>query len=165
MELPRIGFAKRLLALYGIIFILVLLVTDWTLSHFLQKRGLLELQNSLTRQSVLIRELAIPLLSDPKRLQEQIQKIAAGIDIRVTIIDPKGVVLADSSETPEQLSEMENHALRPEVAAALKKEPGMSVRYSMTLRTRMLYIAVPILINFRESVPTPINRTDRKNEE
>jgi len=145
MGLPRIGFAKRLLVLNGIIFILVLLVTDGTLSHFLQKRDLRELQNSLTRQSVLIRELALPLLSDPIRLQEQVRKIASGTDIRVTIIDPKGAVLADSSENREQLSQMENHALRPEIAAALKNETGMSVRYSMTLETRMLYIALPIL--------------------
>ncbi|MFA5159261.1 MAG: ATP-binding protein [Candidatus Omnitrophota bacterium] len=151
MGTPRIGFAKRLLVLYGIIFILALLVTDWTLSHFLQKRDLLELQSSLTRQSILIRELAIPLLDDNKRLQEQIRKIGAETNIRVTIIDPKGVVLADSSENLEQLFKMENHAQRPEVASAMKKETGMSIRYSMTLGTRMLYIAVPILINFRES--------------
>jgi two-component system phosphate regulon sensor histidine kinase PhoR len=143
--LPKIGFAKRLLALYGIVFILVLLVTDGTLSHFLQKRDLLDLQSALTRESILVRELAIPLLGDPKRLQEQIKKIGGGTDIRVTIIDPKGTVLADSSESPEQLPQMENHALRPEVAAALRKETGMSVRYSVTLGTRMLYIAIPIL--------------------
>ncbi|MDD5226249.1 MAG: ATP-binding protein [Candidatus Omnitrophica bacterium] len=144
MGLPKIGFAKRLLVLYGIIFILVLFVTDWTLSRFLQKRDLHQLQSSLTRESVIIRELAVPLLGDPKQLQTQIQKIATETDIRVTIIDPKGVVLADSSENMEQVSHMENHALRPEVAAALKNEPGMSVRYSITLGTRMLYIAIPI---------------------
>ena len=151
MGIPRIGFAKRLLVLYGIIFIFVLLVNDWALSHFLQKRDLLELRTSLTRQSILIRELALPLLADPVRLQEEVHKIAAGTDIRVTTISPEGAVLADSSESPEQLSKMENHALRPEIAAALRKETGMSIRYSMTLGTRMLYIAVPILINFRES--------------
>ncbi|MEI7750857.1 MAG: ATP-binding protein [Candidatus Omnitrophota bacterium] len=150
MELPKIGFAKRLLVLYGIIFILVLTVSDWTLSHFLQKRDLLELQSSLTRQTVLIRELVIPLLSDRRSLQEQLKKITTETDVRVTIIDPAGTVLADSSENLEQLSKMDNHALRPEVAAALRKEPGMSVRYSTTVGTRMLYIAVPILINRNE---------------
>ena len=147
MGFPKIGFARRLLVLYGIIFILVLFVNDWTLSHFLQKRDLQQLQNSLTRQSVIIGELAIPLLGDHKRLQEQVKKISAETNIRITVIDVQGAVLADSSENLEQLSKMENHALRPEVAAALRKEPGMSIRYSMTLGTRMLYIAVPILGN------------------
>ena len=145
MGLPKIGFAKRLVVLYGILFILVLLVTDWSISNFLQKRDLLELQNSLTRQSVLIRELAIPLLGDPKHFQAQVKKISAETGIRITVINPRGTVLADSSENLEQLSQMENHSLRPEVSAALRKEPGMSVRYSITLKTRMLYIAVPIL--------------------
>ncbi|MFA7255072.1 MAG: ATP-binding protein [Candidatus Omnitrophota bacterium] len=145
MGLPKIGFANRLLVLYGIIFILVLLVTDGSLSRFLQKRDLFELQSSLTRQTVLLRELALPLLGDPKRLQEQLKKITAETNIRVTIIDPAGKVLADSSESLEQLSKMDNHALRPEVVAALKKETGMSIRYSVTLGTRMLYIALPIL--------------------
>lgn len=145
MGLPKVGFAKRLLILYSIIFILVLLISDGTLSHFLQKRDLQELQSSLTRQSVLIRELALPLLGDHKRLQEQIEKLGAGTDIRVTVIDPRGAVLADSSENLEQLPKMENHALRPEIAAALRKETGMSTRYSMTLGTRMLYVAIPIL--------------------
>lgn len=145
MGLPKIGFANRLLVLYGIIFILVLLVTDGSLSRFLQKRDLLALQSSLTRQTVLIRELALPLLGDHKRLQEQLKKITAETTIRVTIIDPAGKVLADSSESLEQLPKMDNHALRPEVIAALKKETGMSIRYSVTLGTRMLYIAIPIL--------------------
>jgi len=145
MGLPKIGFAKRLLVLYGIIFILVLLVSDWTLSHFLQKRDLLELQNSLTRQSILIRELTLPLLDNPKQLQEQLQKIATGSDVRVTVIDAKGTVLADSNESREGILKMENHAVRPEIAAALRREIGRSIRYSATLKTRMLYVAIPIL--------------------
>ena len=145
MLFPRIGFAKRLLALYGIIFVIVLLVTDWTLSHFLQKRDLQQLQSSLLRQSTLIREIVTPLLKEGPRLQEEVRKLPAGTDIRITVIGTGGEVLADSSETDDTLGKMDNHATRPEVAAALRKETGMSTRYSMTLRTRMLYIAVPIL--------------------
>jgi two-component system, OmpR family, phosphate regulon sensor histidine kinase PhoR len=168
MGFPKIGFAKRLLVLYGIVFILVLLVNDWTLSHFLQKRDLHQLQNSLTRQSLLVRELAVPLLGDPGLLQAQIKKIAAGTDIRVTIIDPKGAVLADSSENLEQISQMDNHAIRPEVAAALRNEPGLSIRYSMTLRTRMLYIAIPILAPrdiSPSTSPLPLAGGEDKGEE
>ena len=145
MGFPKIGFAKRLLVLYSIVFILVLLVTDWTLSHFLQKRDLLQLQSSLTRQSVIIRELAIPLLNDNKRLQEQIKKTALEANIRITVIDPQGTVLADSSESLDQLPQMDNHRTRPEVAVALRKETGMSIRYSLTLKARMLYLAIPVL--------------------
>ena len=42
-------------------------------------------------------------------------------DVRITIIDPKGTVLADSSESLEQIPLMDNHATRPEVAIALRE--------------------------------------------
>jgi two-component system phosphate regulon sensor histidine kinase PhoR len=145
VKLPRVGFAKRLLALYGIVFILVLFVTDWTLSHVLQKRDLQNLQSSLSRQSILICEIATPLLKDASQLQAEVKKLTAGTDLRITVIDPGGVVLADSSEPATAIAAMDNHATRPEMAAALRKKMGVAIRYSMTLSTRMLYVAVPVL--------------------
>ena len=145
MAFLQTGFAKRLLALYGIVFVLVLFVTDWTLSRYLQQRDLQQLQSSLTHQTTLIREIATPLLGDVPRLQSEIKKLSEVIRLRITVIDPEGAILADSSETVEGLSKMDNHATRPEVAAALRKETGISIRYSMTVRTRMLYVALPVL--------------------
>jgi two-component system phosphate regulon sensor histidine kinase PhoR len=145
MAIPKSSFVNRLLVLYGVVFILVLVVTDWTLSHFLQKRDLHELERSLTRQTLLIREIALPLLENTQRLQEQLKKITSETSVRVTVISPAGKVLADSSESLQQLPQMDNHAMRPEIAAAFKKETGMSIRYSTTLKTRMLYIATPVL--------------------
>jgi|AntRauTorckE6833_2_1112554.scaffolds.fasta_scaffold09664_2 two-component system phosphate regulon sensor histidine kinase PhoR len=57
---------------------------------------------------------------------------------RVTIITPEGTVVGDSHEDPAR---MENHALRPEMAAALKGQEGVSQRYSRTLGKNMLYLA------------------------
>jgi two-component system, OmpR family, phosphate regulon sensor histidine kinase PhoR len=144
MEFPRIGFAKRLLALYGVIFIVVLLMTDWTLSHVLEKRDRQQLQDSLLRQSSLILEIALPLIENPSKLQSQVKKISEGKDLRITIVDPQGVVLADSDETSEKVSGMDNHATRPEIASALMGKTGVSIRYSMTVKTRMLYVALPV---------------------
>lgn len=159
MELPRVGFAKRLLALYGIVFILVLFVADWTLSHVLQERDLQHLQNSLSRQSTLICEIAAPLLKDAARLQTEVKKLVAGTDLRITVINPEGVVLADSSQSDAALAAMENHATRPEMATALRKKTGEAIRYSMTLHTQMLYVAVPILINRSEAeIGTTLDR-------
>lgn len=144
MGFPKIGFAKRLLALYGITFVLVLLVTDWTLSQVLQKRDLQNLQSALLGQATLIRAAATPLLTEKDLLQSQIKELAQGTDLRITLVDRKGAVLADSSESEEELDTMDNHATRPEIAAAFRKETGISTRYSMTLKTKMLYVAIPI---------------------
>jgi two-component system phosphate regulon sensor histidine kinase PhoR len=61
--------------------------------------------------------------------------------VRFTVIDRTGLVLADSEQDP---AAMENHSLRPEVAAALAGRLGVSQRFSATLRRWMIYVAVPV---------------------
>jgi two-component system, OmpR family, phosphate regulon sensor histidine kinase PhoR len=62
-------------------------------------------------------------------------------DIRITIIRKDGKVLGDSEQDPQV---MENHATRPEVKEALAGATGESIRYSVTLRDRLLYVAIPL---------------------
>ena len=75
---------------------------------------------------------------------------------RITVILPSGRVIGDSRETPHL---MDNHADRPEIAMALKGNPGQSTRFSNTLRQQMIYVAVPLQRNqstigvIRTSVP------------
>jgi two-component system, OmpR family, phosphate regulon sensor histidine kinase PhoR len=61
--------------------------------------------------------------------------------VRFTVIDPAGVVRADSQE---RAAAMENHASRPEVATALRGGVGASQRFSGTVRRWMIYSAVPV---------------------
>jgi len=62
---------------------------------------------------------------------------------RITLIDARGWVVGDSEVGPERLPDVENHAGRPEVAAALAGRVGSSVRASETVSLRLLYVAVP----------------------
>lgn len=64
--------------------------------------------------------------------------------VRFTVIDAKGVVLADSTDDP---GTMENHSLRPEVAAALRGSVGTSWRFSATERRWLIYVAVSVASN------------------
>jgi two-component system, OmpR family, phosphate regulon sensor histidine kinase PhoR len=73
-------------------------------------------------------------------LQQMAEEEARITQTRVTIIGRDGTVLADSEADPKA---MENHAGRPEVAAALAGQNGMSTRLSKTVRTDFLYVAVP----------------------
>ncbi|MFZ2055719.1 MAG: ATP-binding protein [Candidatus Aminicenantales bacterium] len=70
-------------------------------------------------------------------LQEHGRKIGA----RLSVIDPQGIVLADSERDP---TTMENHRFRPEISRALEGRPGRSLRYSTTVKEEMLYIALPL---------------------
>jgi len=62
---------------------------------------------------------------------------------RITVILPSGRVVADSEEEPAL---MDNHADRPEVAAALSGADGPAVetRFSKTLAQKMMYVAIPM---------------------
>jgi two-component system, OmpR family, phosphate regulon sensor histidine kinase PhoR len=70
-------------------------------------------------------------------------KIAGEIKARVTIIAAGGEVVGDSEVPERELATLDNHAGRPEVRDARATGQGSSVRYSETLRTDMLYVAVP----------------------
>lgn len=76
--------------------------------------------------------------------QHSLQQMAAEesqiTEARTTIIDRSGKVLADTEANPET---MENHAGRPEVAAALAGKTGSATRLSHTVGIEFLYVAVP----------------------
>ena len=73
-------------------------------------------------------------------LANQLGRIARG---RVTLIRKDGVVLGDSEIEGADLARLENHASRPEIEGALAQGRGSSVRYSTSVRKRMMYVAVP----------------------
>ena len=95
------------------------------------------------RQSSLVgvaRSSGLAVTSSPLQLQRAAETIVRGTGFRLTIVDATGTVLADTAVDP---STMENHASRPEVAAALAGEVGQAHRRSSTLREDMVYAAVP----------------------
>ena len=64
--------------------------------------------------------------------------------IRVTLVANDGTVLADSDENP---ATMENHRERPEIRTALSAGSGRAVRYSTTLKRRLVYYAKSFDLN------------------
>jgi two-component system phosphate regulon sensor histidine kinase PhoR len=64
---------------------------------------------------------------------------------RVTLVRLDGALSGDSEVDASVLGSVENHAARPEIVQALAQGHGTSVRYSTTVRERMMYVAVPIV--------------------
>ena len=77
-------------------------------------------------------------ISELKRLAETLGQSGAQ---RVTLILPDGTVAGDSEENPIR---MDNHSDRPEVRQALAGGTGSSVRYSITVKANLMYVAIPI---------------------
>jgi two-component system phosphate regulon sensor histidine kinase PhoR len=79
--------------------------------------------------------------SDPGSRQRWIVEKGRQSRTRLTLVDPRGKVLADSEKDPGQ---MQNHSDRPEIAAALAGHARSELRFSFTLRENMMYFALPL---------------------
>ncbi len=77
----------------------------------------------------------------PDEVDLFLKELAGELSVRLTVIDTRGRVLGDSEFTAAQ---MENHAGRPEVAAALRGEVSSASRESRTLGKRFIYAAAPV---------------------
>jgi len=127
--------------------ILIMLVLGVTLSYLVQQSQLSELEKSLSSQA--------HLMSDTLSMGIHTGQINTGdlddlakhwselLDVRVTLIDPDGVVVGESDE--DRLT-MDNHINRPEVQEAINQGQGMRVRRSPTLGYELMYVAVPVEI-------------------
>ena len=78
---------------------------------------------------------------EPRAVQAHVRRWASEDRVRITVIDPDGRVVADSSRTWEQVGQMDNHAGRPEIAAAFAKGRGSSIRLSATTGLEYVYAA------------------------
>lgn len=80
-------------------------------------------------------------LNKPQAMSGHLQQISKISRSRVTLVDERGVVFADSEK---ETSGLENHLYRPEIQEARLRGAGKSVRYSSTLGVNMLYVAVAV---------------------
>jgi len=71
-----------------------------------------------------------------------VDRLGEAVSARVTLIREDGMVLGDSKIPTAEVPLMQNHATRPEVLDAVASGNGSSRRYSTTVETEMLYVAV-----------------------
>ncbi len=135
------------------------LIVTWLGSSSVRNFYFDEIQNGLeSRAGIIEQHITDLLLTSPEELQKYCRQAGRKAATRITVVQPDGKVLADSSEDPARMG---NHASRPELMDAINGEPGSSLRFSRTLNENMLYVAIPlydradVLIGaLRLSVPT-----------
>ena len=128
---------------YLLITLISLLAVSWYASGAMRHFFLDQTATDLRARAALL-DKQIKVLLSPLRGEtiDAICKEAGRLSAtRITVILPDGTVIGDSRETPRL---MDNHANRPEIAAALAGQTGSSLRFSKTLMQEMLYVAVPI---------------------
>jgi two-component system, OmpR family, phosphate regulon sensor histidine kinase PhoR len=133
----------HLFSSYLFITLLSLVAVGWYASASFKRFIDREMEGDLRARAHLL-GIQISEYLDPlngSRIDDLCKRAAYPGGARFTVILPSGRVVGDSAEEP---SRMDNHLDRPEISAALVKAHGVSQRYSPTLGTRLLYVAVPI---------------------
>ena len=104
------------------------------------------IERTLTAETRLSAALLVERLSAPTAvdLDREADRIGTLTHARVTLIGPDGRVVGDSTESPQALQTMDNHASRPEVVEATRTGGGVARRRSGTLGTDLMYAAVAI---------------------
>ncbi|MBP7055276.1 MAG: PAS domain S-box protein [Candidatus Omnitrophica bacterium] len=117
------------------------------LDKTLEENSLRNIKDSLITQAHLMENQITSVTlkkEDPASLDILAKKLGAKTQCRITVIDRKGAVLADSGKSKEEILLMENHINRQEVRSALAGDIGIDIRYSPTLKIDMLYVALAI---------------------
>lgn len=137
------AFFFRIFLTYASLFIAVIYIFSVTLTNTLIENEQAQIESELINQSeILLDNSYLPLqLSDQAQLSALVTLMFEATNNRFTIINARGVVLADSHEVAEQ---MPNHLQRPEVQNALASGSGQISRYSQTIGEDLIYFALPV---------------------
>ncbi|MFA9373662.1 MAG: ATP-binding protein [Poseidonibacter sp.] len=84
------------------------------------------------------------VLTDLNNVETIIKNLKEKLRLRITIIDEKGNIIAESDENKDI---MENHANREEIIQANEFGIGKIIRFSSTLNKKLLYIVKKVTIN------------------
>jgi two-component system phosphate regulon sensor histidine kinase PhoR len=124
----------------------VLLLASALISVSLRRQTYERIERGLVSEAKLAAELLShhAAAKSDADLQQEAHVLGRDIDARVTLIAADGRVVGDSSQDDAGLSQLENHAGRPEVIESRDRGIGISSRFSETLGIDMLYVAAPV---------------------
>jgi two-component system phosphate regulon sensor histidine kinase PhoR len=132
-------FSRRLATGTFTVLIVALAILFWRAQYALHQNLEAELVTTLEREARLVRD-ALP--DDRARWQATVRQLSLETELRITLIDAQGTVLADSDFPEGPLPPIENHAGRPEVRDALAGTTGHVKRYSQTVGRDLMYVAL-----------------------
>ena len=126
------------------VLVLVLASAHLYLDHAIRDFWISHLEQRLLREVRFARWHLSDVANTDERLIPLVSEVGLRLGVRATLINDKGRVLVDSETDPSDLSALENHADHPEISAARQQGRGSSLRYSNTLDTEILYVAMAV---------------------
>ena len=135
LKIHQLFLRTFILIFVGIFLTLTIVTYFWSKNIYMSQIEKNLVQN-IDTFSIVVRDL--------KNIDTIIKDLKSQINLRITVIDEKGNVVAESDEDKEL---MENHSNREEVLHAKDFGIGKVVRFSNTINKELLYIAKKVTIN------------------
>jgi len=142
----KLGMRSKLFLVVVALLVVSFLVADTYLSRVLDADLTARIRDDLlVRLNFLEKEASVfeadfGAKTEWKLLADDLSRRGEG---RITILLKDGSLLCDSEIDASDIAQAETHADRQEVKQAFSSGQGFSVRWSSTLKQRMIYMAVP----------------------
>ncbi len=125
---------------FTIIFFTILVITSIVVYFWSKSIYLAQIEKNILSN---IDTLSISL-QNLEKIDEKLTKIKKSTNLRITLIDLSGKVLAETHEDKET---MENHLNREEIIKAKYNSYGRVIRHSDTINKDLLYVAKEVTID------------------
>ncbi|HSM15862.1 MAG TPA: ATP-binding protein [Gemmatimonadales bacterium] len=134
------NFTGRVVLGTSLVVLLALTVLFWSAERSFRHDLETEIGRAAERQAGLVLE-ALP--TDSLAWRAAVRRLGQQHNLRITLIDRTGRVRAESDVADLATANIEDHADRPEVQAALEGGTGTATRRSETMGIEYHYVAVP----------------------
>lgn len=144
--MKNMKFKNRLFVSFCVVLILAILLPVLYVYSMLEREVLRESTEKAVKQLGFIKwmyDRDAPFKSNAA-LDQWCSILGEKLGCRITVITSGGVVIADSSVPQDEIRYMENHANREEIRSATLDNTAVSVRYSSTLKRKLIYAAKKI---------------------
>ncbi|GGD30705.1 two-component sensor histidine kinase [Malaciobacter pacificus] len=125
---------------FSLIFLAILITLSFITYYWSKNIYINQIEKNLIQN---IDTLSV-VLKDLNNIENIIKDLKANINLRITLIDEKGNIIAESDKDKET---MENHSNREEILMAKDKGIGKSLRFSSSIKKELLYVAKKITID------------------
>jgi two-component system, OmpR family, phosphate regulon sensor histidine kinase PhoR len=119
-----------------------LLVAATLISYQARERQREAITSRLAQDALLVADFLARSDVNGAALDEEADRLGSFVEGRVTLVAADGRVVGDSTQDAGSLAGLDNHADRPEIVAARAQGQGVARRYSTTIDTDLLYVAV-----------------------